>query len=267
MKNLIKGDCLTAMEKIESDSIDLIYADPPFCSGRDWGEFDDRWTADNSGLFGDDWDDEVSRIAGKFHSKSMANYLSFMASRLEQIHRLLKPTGSLYLHCDPTASHYLKISLDKLFGKGNFRNEISWGYRTGGVSKNWWSKKHDVLFFYAKNYKKYRHNPQKERIIYGRAFFAKAVDKEGRFYADVYVRDFWDDIKAVINVSKERTGYPTQKPLKLLERIIKASSNEGDLILDPFCGSGTTLEAAKKLRRNWIGIDIDISSARERLCA
>lgn len=261
---LIVGNNLDVMARMPASSIDLIYADPPFNTGRDFGEFSDKWRD----KFIDFDRLSISEIAANYHSDAMANYLSFMTHRLEQMHRLLMETGSLYLHCDSTSSHYLKLALDRIFGRENFRNEISWGYRTGGVSKNWWSKKHDVLFFYAKNYKKYRHNPQKERIIYGRAFFAKVVDKAGRFYADVYVRDFWDDIKAVINVSKERIGYPTQKPLKLLERIIKASSNEGDLILDPFCGSETSLVAAKKLKRNYIGIDknnVAIKLSEERL--
>ena len=183
-----------------------------------------------------------------------------MAIRLKPMHRVLKDTGSIYLHCDPSASHYLKMLMDAIFGEDNFLNEIIWSYRTGGVSKKWWPKKHDVILFYKKT-NKYRHNPLQERVIYEKPFFTSKVDEYGRHYADVYIRDTWDDIKPLINTSKERMGYPTQKPLKLLERIITASCNKGDLVLDPFCGCGTTLHAAEQLERRWIGIDISQFSA------
>lgn len=186
----------------------------------------------------------------------MLAYISYMAERLVEFHRILKPSGSLHLHCDPTASHYLKLALDQIFGSSNYRNEIIWGYRTGGVSKRYWPRKHDVILFYAKS-DKYQHNPLQERIYYEKPFFTEKQDDEGRYYEDVYVRDVWDDeIKPIINVSKERLGFPTQKPIELLERIIRASSNEQDLVLDPFCGSGTTLEAAQNLKRKWLGIDV-----------
>ena len=175
--------------------------------------------------------------------------------------RILKSTGSIYLHCDPTASHYIKILMDAIFGHRNFRNEIIWGYRTGGVSKKHFPRKHDVILCYGVT-KQTIHNPLQERIYYDKPFFTTKKDEEGRYYADVYLRDVWEDIPAVINVSKERMGYATQKPLALLERIIKASSNPGDLILDPFCGCATTLEAAEKLDRRWIGIDIAIHAVK-----
>ena len=187
--------------------------------------------------------------------------------RLIPMRRVLKETGSIYLHCDPTASHYLKLVMDTIFGSKQFKNEIIWSYRTGGVSKKWWPKKHDVILFYWKQ-DKYIHNPPKERIYYERPFFTSNVDEEGRHYADVYIRDVWDDVKPIINTAKERLGYPTQKPIKLIERIVQASSNEGDLVLDPFCGCGTTIHAAEKLKRNWIGIDISTFSVglmRERI--
>ena len=171
------------------------------------------------------------------------------------MHRVLKPTGSLYLHCDPTASHYLKIVLDTVFGKDAFRNEIIWGYRTGGASKKHWSRKHDTILFYAKP--KYKHNAMKERIYYDKKFFTDTVDETGKYYADVYVRDVWEDIKPLINTSKERTGYPTQKPLALLERIITASCVEGGVVLDPFCGGGTACVMAERLGRRWVGMDIE----------
>ena len=197
----------------------------------------------------------------------MLAYLSMMAPRLLELHRVLKPTGSLYLHCDPTASHYLKLLLDAIFGPTNFRNEIIWSYRTGGVSKRYWPRKHDVLLFYVAS-EHYRHQPPKERIFYESEFFTTQVDEQGRHFADVYIRDVWDDIKPIINVSRERLGYPTQKPELLLERIIQASSNEGDVVLDPFCGCGTAIAAAQKLGRKWIGIDIThlaINLIRHRL--
>ena len=183
-----------------------------------------------------------------------------MAIRLNPMRRALKDTGSIYLHCDPTASHYLKMVMDVIFESENFLNEIVWSYRTGGVSKNWWSRKHDVILFYKKS-NKYKHNPIQERVYYDKPFFTTKVDENGRNYADVYIRDTWDDVKPLINVSKERLGYPTQKPIDLLKRIITASSNKGDIVLDPFCGCGTTLHAAEELNRQWIGIDISQFSA------
>ena len=140
------------------------------------------------------------------------------------------------------------------------------GVQDGGVSKRYWSRKHDILFFYAKT-KKYEHSPLKERIYYEQAFFTEQKDEFGRYYADVYIRDVWD-IKPIINVSKERIGYPTQKPLALLERIIKASSNENDVVFDPFCGCATTCIQADALNREWVGIDISpkaVELVRQRL--
>lgn len=198
---------------------------------------------------------------------SISAYLLNMAIRLKPMHRVLKKTGSIYLHCDPTASHYLKMLMDAIFGHRNYINELVWSYRTGGVSKRHWPKKHDVLFLYDKSPKQNSgsrskhatHNPEQERIFYEKPFFNSNVDEMGRIFADVYIRDVWD-IPAVINVSKERTGYPTQKPIALLERIIKSSSNEGDVVLDPFCGCGTTLHAAEELDRQWVGVDISAFS-------
>ena len=153
-------------------------------------------------------------------------------------------------------SHSLKLVMDEVFGLEQCQNEIIWAYRTGGVSKGTWPRKHDVLLFYSKS-SKFTHNALQERIYYEKPFFNEQVDDEGRYFADVYIRDTWDDIKPVINVSKERTDYPTQKPLALLERIIKASSNEDSIILDCFAGCGTTAVAAEKLGRRWIVSDIN----------
>ena len=197
-----------------------------------------------------------------------------MTNRLREMHRLLKSTGVLCVHLDYKSVHYIKIELDKIFGKGSpdrgakyLINEIIWCYRTGGASKRHFSKKHDTILCYSKDKSTYTYNLEKERIYYEKPFFTTPKDKNGRYYADVLPVDWWTKEKPVINMSKESIGYPTQKPIALLERIIKASSNEGDVVLDPFCGSGTTCVAAKKLNRQYIGIDmndtaVDISRKR-----
>ena len=183
--------------------------------------------------------------------------------------RVLKDTGSIYFHCDPTMSHYVKIMMDAIFGEKNFRNEIIWGYRTQGISMNWWPRKHDVIFMYIKSVE-YVYYPSMERQYYKKAFRHTKMDEKGKYYVDTYIRDIWDhdETKPTISQSHERRGYPTQKPLKLLERIIKSSSKENDVVLDPFCGCATTCIASEKLNRNWIGIDISIKAydlVRERL--
>ena len=182
-----------------------------------------------------------------------------MAQRILEMHRILKPTGSLYLHCDQTASHYLKIVLDRIFGKESFLNEIIWSYQTGGVSKKWFGRKHDILFLYSKT-KKYfinlgavkeeRTQEVLRRIDSGCQSATRAANRH-RLPFDVW------SIQALNAMAKERTGFPTQKPLALLHRIIKASSNAGDVVFDPFCGCATTLVAAQQLGRKWIGIDIE----------
>ena len=292
MKNTLHfGDNLNVMREIPSQSYHLCYLDPPFNSGRNYNIFLANSKAQKK-AFGDIWHwddtaiatrDAITHYDGRHpeltdvmenvseclrgfdtllkssgrHGASMRAYLTFMAPRLAEIYRLLKPTGSVYLHCDPHASHYLKCLMDVIFGANNFRNEIVWGYRTGGVSRKHWPRKHDLLLFYAKS-RNYQHNPQQERVYYDKPFFTEEMDEEGRYYADVFVRDVWEDIKPLINVSKERLGYPTQKPLALLERIIKASSNPGDIVFDPFCGCGTTIDAAHGLNRQWSGIDLTV---------
>ena len=297
MRALYTGDCLDIMnEHIAEESVDLIYLDPPFNSNSHYNlpfkskdkslrpaeAFNDTWEwtvqdADNLRRLEKNplarslatvvrFAQEVEQTATRKSKSSLAAYLINMILRLRAMRRVLKTTGSVYLHCDPTASHYLKLVMDAVFGVQNFRNEIVWGYRTGGVSKKRWPRKHDVILCYGKSNNTI-HNPLIEQI-YDKPFFTANEDEDGRYYDDVYVRDVWDDIKAVINVSKERLGYPTQKPLALLERIIKASSNPDDLILDPFCGCGTAIHAAESLNRQWIGIDISPFSAgliRERI--
>ena len=279
-QTLYYGDCLDWMQGWPDESVDLIYLDPPFNSNANYnilfGEgngipaqvraFRDTWKWDAAAV------ERTNRITNAISHPShraitglqhvlrgsgMLAYVSYMAERLPAMRRLMKPTASIYLHCDPTASHYLKILMDGIFGPQNFRNEIVWAYRTGGVSTRYWPRKHDILLFYVKT-NAYQHHPPQERVIYDRPFFNQQFDEQGRPFADVYIRDVWDGetVRPVINVSSERIGYPTQKPVALLERIINASSNEGDLVLDPFCGGGTTIAAAANLKRQWIGVDI-----------
>ena len=237
------GDNLKVLQSLPDQSIDLIYADPPFNTGKNWGAYDDRW------------------------EDGLAGYLNFMRPRVEEIKRLLKNTGSFYLHCDPIASHYLKVMLDGFFGFENFRNEIVWSYPPYGIGpKIGFHRKHDTVLFYAfessvfdRPYKPYEENRDSRY---------SSIDENGRRYLQrgnnrAYldknkgypIPDYWSDIPEAHRSSLERTGYPTQKPIALLERIIKASSNEGDVVLDPFAGSGTTLDAAHGLKRKWIGID------------
>ncbi|WP_423908035.1 DNA methyltransferase [Candidatus Spongiihabitans sp.] len=274
---LYVADNLDVLHGMNSNMVDLIYLDPPFNSKRMYSApigtakgvveagFHDIWN----------WDDDVDirlesfldghpelftyiDLVGEIHGPAMKAYLTFMAQRIIEMHRVLKDTGSLYLHCDPTASHYLKIILDWVFGKDNFRNEIIWSYQTGGVSKKWFGKKHDIIFLYTKTddyfidlsrVKEKRTDEVLRRLNTGSENATRAKDTE-RLPFDVW------NIQALNAMSKERTGYPTQKPLKLLNRIIEASSNPGDLVMDPFCGCATTCVAAQNLRRKWIGIDV-----------
>ena len=274
-RTIFEGDNLHILRGLDSETVDLIYLDPPFNSNKTYeapigstaagAAFRDAWTLSD---LDDAWHGELAErepalysaiSAAEFsHSRGMKAYLIMMGIRMLEMHRILKPTGSIYLHCDPTASHYLKTMMDAVFGRNNFQSEVIWGYRTQGVSKSSWPKKHDTLLHYAGGEKPTFH-PQMQRLIYQKPFRHTKTDEEGRHYADVYVRDVWDDdpeTKALISQAKERTGYPTQKPLALLERIIKASSNENDIVLDPFCGCATTCIAAEKLQRQWIGIDL-----------
>ena len=250
---LIWGDCLHVMRQIPSASVDLVYIDPPFFSNRVYNVI---WGDDNEERsFSDIW------------KGGLDGYLIWLNARLYEIRRILKPTGSIYVHCDWHASHYIKAEMDKIYGYDNFRNEVVWTYRTGGVSKQHWPRKHDAILFYVKS-QAYRHQAPQERIYYDKPFFTDTVDEEGRFYADVYVRDTWDDIKPIINVSSERIGYPTQKPEALLERIISASSNEGDVVADFFIGGGTTAAVAQRLGRRFIACDqsrVAVAVTAERL--
>ena len=224
----------------------------------------------------DDFPKVMNVIQGSRSSygDNMGAFLCFMAVRLLEMHRVLREDGSIYLHCDPTASHYLKELMDAIFEWKNFRNEVIWGYKTGGVPRESgrFARKHDVLLFYAKNLKKSRFNKLAElsytrtlpepHTVSGKELGVRR-DEIGK-HRFVAMRDWWveyglnakADITPLYRNNKERTGSPTQKPLKLYERIIKASSNEGDIVLDPFCGCTTTLIAAERLHRQWVGVDI-----------
>ena len=261
------------MRGMNSESVDTIYLDPPFNSNTNYAapigseaagaEFKDTWSLADIDIA---WLDLLEakhptlyRVIMVSMTDSDKSYLIYMAVRILEMKRLLKESGNIYLHCDPTMSHYLKLVMDAIFGRKNFLNEIIWGYRTQGISMSRWPRKHDVLLYYAKDAsKKHTFHPQMERQYYEKPFRHTQLDDEGRYYVDTYRRDVWDhdETKPVISQSPERTGYPTQKPLALLRRIIAASSNAGDFVFDPFCGCATALVAAQELGRQWLGIDI-----------
>ena len=304
---LYYGDCLEVMKQWEAGCVDLIYLDPPFNSKADYNVI---YGKDQKGMplderaqffaFGDTWywNDNADRrvreisaaiahpahraikgLAEMLPETGMLAYLVYMAERIAALHRVLKDTGSIYLHCDPTASHYLKTIMDCVFGAKNFRNEIVWCYPpTGKGPKYGFHRKHDVIFYYGKS----------ESGVFNRPYTAmteatkkaySAVDKDGRRYSKAHgkvtyldeikgrpVPSWWPDCSSGSHMSnKEKTGYPTQKPLALLKRIVKASSNKNDIVLDPFCGCGTTAEAALKLGRRLVGIDIS-PYAITRIC-
>ncbi len=286
-RTLIRGDNLEEMRNLPDACIDLIATDPPFNSKRDYfvpfrdehgrepdtlvRAFTDTWTWGDAAeeayneLLVDVGGQVGNTIEGlrKFLNETpMMAYLVMMGIRIVEMHRLLKDTGSLYLHCDPTASHYLKIVLDAVFGTNNYRNEIVWCYAGGNPSLKNYPKKHDILFRYtmSDNYTfNVEYKPYSDHNTAGKRFSTKGMSKRrGLDYRPegTPVNDWWTDIKPLINLHKERLGYPTQKPIELYKRIIAASSNEGDLILDPFCGCGTTLMASEELNRHWIGIDL-----------
>ncbi len=351
---LYYGDNLKVLRQYLADkSVDLVYLDPPFNSNQDYNvlfkERDGTRSAAQVKAFKDTWywDEEASRAyhetvarGGRvsdflqaFHTflgfNDMLAYLSMMAERLLELRRVLKDTGSIYLHCDPTASHYLKLLMDAVFGPTSFRNEITWKRYSGhgNVSRRFGSV-HDIILFYAKG-ERSTWNPQYTEYDqeYVEGYFTQIEPETGRRYASqnatnpnanrpnltyewnghtrvwkwtrarmqqlhdegriVYsangfarlkqyldeskgpvLQDWWGDIASLQTSTSERLGYPTQKPEALLERIILASSSPGDVVLDPFCGCGTTVAVAQRLRRRWIGIDITclaINLMRRRL--
>ena len=282
-RTLFQGDNLPFLQGLNSATVDLIATDPPFNKSRDFhatpnslaagARFTDRWRWDTDvqpewvDAIQDDWPRAwwVIQSARESFGQDMAAFLCWLGVRLMECHRILKPTGSLYLHIDHTAHAYAKALLDAIFGRDNFRNEIVWSYKTGGSSKTYFSQKHDTLLFYTKG-KTWKFNAQKEKsytkaksrkpgtVNYG-AGNAEFYQDEDGVYNWVNMRDVWE-ISYIGSTNPERTGYPTQKPLALYERIIQASSNPGDFVLDPFCGCATTPVAAESLGRQWIGMDI-----------
>lgn len=291
---LFYGDNLDILQRyIADESIDLIYLDPPFNSNRDYNVLFKEGKVDSGAqihAFGDTWEwtaatiklfDELvhgpnARVAITINSlaeiigkNSVMAYLVNMAARLIPLRRVLKPTGTLYLHCDPTASHYLKVLMDAIFGQKNFRNEIIWAYRGGGTPKKDFGRRHDVILRYSKT-DDYLFYSDGVRIPYeaegiGRTDDAmwgkhKGTDKVYKPNPLGKVPEDWWPINVLNANDPERLGYPTQKPEALLRRIIRASSKEGDWILDPFCGCGTALVVAEEQSRHWIGIDISIQA-------
>ena len=290
-RTLIRGDNLTEMQEFPDEYVDLIATDPPFNSKRDYfvpyrdehgkepdtlvKAFTDTWTWGNAAEevyrelivdVGGQVADTIKGLRQFLNETPMMAYLVMMAIRIVQMHRILKPTGSLYLHCDPTASHYLKIILDAVFGTNNFRNEIVWCYRGAGYPKKNFGRRHDIIFRYSKD-SQYIFNLDDVREEYAEATKERFKHYIGnkRQGSDFGLQtlnplgkhpDDWWQIQPIAPSANERTGYPTQKPIELYKRIIAASSNIGDLILDPFCGCGTTLMAAEGLKREWIGIDL-----------
>ena len=291
------GDCLQVMrEDVASESVDLVYLDPPFNSkrlynafmgGAAWVAFNDTWRWAEAEA---DWHEVASHVdtapvmeglRTMLGEGAMLAYLAYMANRLVECRRALKPTGSIYLHCDPTASHYLKVLMDTLFGQRNFRREIIWNLQTASGFKSkvkGYIRGHDTLLYYTRG-NEFTFNkqflPHKDEYT---ARFRK-TDSEGRRYRDdrsggrrqyldetegVALTDVWSDVMSFQqhSTARERLGYPTQKPLALLDRIVRASSDAGDVVMDPFCGCGTTIHAAQAAGRRWIGIDVSVNACR-----
>ena len=306
-RTIFGRDNIDILEGINSDCIDLIYLDPPFNKKRvftapigssaEGARFKDIFRQED---LKDEWVQtikeehfsiyELLNAVKNIEGRTSYNYcyLAYMAIRLMGCHRILKNTGSIYLHCDPTMSHYLKIVMDTLFGYTNFRNEIVWAYRKWTNVTRDFQKNHDIILRYSKtntftfNELYNEDTPQSKKhlkgwdtnkikgisqlIVYNVSKAQHKIDN-GNYdrivYKDqqrgVFMQDWWE-ISILNSQSKERVGYPTQKPLALLERIIKASSNKGDIVLDPFCGCATTCVAAEELHRRWIGIDVSVKS-------
>ena len=338
---LYYGDNLDILRRyIQDESVDLVYLDPPFKSDQNYNvlfaehngsksaaqinAFEDTWQWDQSAAAAyqeivEGGHQRVSQAMQAFRSflgeSDMMAYLAMMAPRLVELHRVLKPAGSIYLHCDPTASHYLKMLMDAVFGPVNFKNEIIWKRTSGHSDAKRFGNTHDVLLFYTKSedyvwnkiYQAYDSDYVKTYYRYsdpnGRKWMSDNLsasglsgggyeyewkgikriwrcppntmakyDEEGKLYytengiprikryldesKGLPGQDIWADIEALRSWHVERLGYPTQKPEALLERIITVSTNEGDTVLDPFCGCGTTIAAAQKLNRRWVGIDV-----------
>ena len=293
-RTIFTRDNLEVMRGMDSGVVDLIYLDPPFNKKKQFqapigseaegASFKDWWVMDDVKF--EDMEllerkyphiAALIRASGAVGERSNTPYLLYMAPRLIEMRRILKDTGSIYLHCDPTISHSLKLLMDAVFGPGNFRNEIIWAYTGPSGTKKNFPQKHDTVFRYTRSdvwtfnadavrvpYKALHTDSGKRPAIWGEGG-GKLQDEETRkayLQRGKIPQDWWNDIPSGGHISpKERVGYPTQKPLALLERIVQASSNPGDLVLDPFCGCATTCVAAEKLGRQWIGIDVSPKAA------
>lgn len=304
-RTLYRGDNLEFLRGMNSETVDLVATDPPFNKGKDFhatpdslaagAKFHDRWSweKDIEGEWIDqiktDWPavQEVIDAANHTWGEDMGAFLCYMGVRLMEMHRLLKPTGSLYLHCDDTASAYLTMLLDAIFGHKNRRNVIKWCYTGPANTKRWFPRKSDSILFYCKDDKQSVFDRDAVRVAYSEATIGRRGRDEGVSTEGITARyaqeredaglprrrtrdevaaefgegkvpeDWWTEFPAGGQMSEEeRTGYPTQKPVALYDRIIRASSKEGDIVLDPFCGCATTLIAAEQARRQWIGIDL-----------
>jgi len=260
MNEAINGDCLVELRKIQDNSIDLIYLDPPFYTQKKQKLTKKTTSSTECFEFKDSW-------------QSINEYLQYLKIRLNECKRVLKDTGSIFLHCDRNACHYLKTIMDEIFGKNNFRSEIIWSYKRWSNSKKGLLNSHQNIYFYSKTekykfntlYTPYSYTTNLDQILQNRIKNKDGTttyqrDADGQVVGNfnkkgVPLSDVWE-IPYLNPKAKERNGYPTQKPILLLEQIIKIATDEGDIVLDPFCGSGTTLVSAKLLKRNYIGFDL-----------
>lgn len=268
---LIWGDnkyVMNALLEQFAGKIDLIYIDPPFATGANFsttvniGDNKVKHTKEASAMeeiaYRDTW------------GKGLDSFLQMMYDRLVLMRELLSDKGSIYVHVDYRVDSYLRLIMDEIFGTDCQQNQIAYGYRSQGVGKKRWARKHDTILFYSKKNEGFTFNAMQERIIYEKQFFGVQTDEQGKFYTDVYLRDIWDhdDTRPLISGASEYLNYPTQKSERLLERIINATSNEGDLVADFFGGSGTTAAVAEKLGRRWITSDLGrfaIHTTRKRM--
>ena len=280
-RTIFHGDNLEFLRGINSETIHLIATDPPFKKGRDFhatpgslshgASFKDRWSweqdvqGDWVDKIKDDWPAAYAVIESTrlSYGEDMSAFLCWLGVRLMEMRRVLRQDGSLYLHIDHTAHAYVKALLDSIFGHKHFRNEIVWCYTGPSNTKRWFPRKHDVILYYTKG-KSWTFNGDDVKIPYVKRDTGKTsgIFKKRAVLSDKgkISEDYWleerDGMTPVGRRKQERTGYPTQKPIALYERIIKASSNPGDVVLDPFCGCATTPVAAERLGRQWIGMDI-----------
>lgn len=265
-----EGDNIEVMADLPDASIDLIYADPPFNTGRDFGEFTDKIASDVKERYERVVLSKQYAWLGATATPNQFTYFKQVIPVIEQCHRVLKRSGAIYWHCDYKTSAQMRLILNQIFQQPQFRNEIAWRYHIRmlyDTIKNRWKNNYDTILFYAKadhvfesQFHDLTYRQLKSQYPYrdsaGRKYRVDSL-RGTRHYADenkgTRIGTVWTDIRATCR--RERTGYPTQKPLALLKRIICASSHEGEIVLDPFCGSGTTCVAAKQLNRQYIGID------------